>query len=62
MRCGECRYEMLVAFSFEQRELCPSRGPFVLVILTRGFDEDAVSGALMADVTRILYESTQPAE
>ena len=24
MRCGECRYEMLVAFSCKQRELCPS--------------------------------------
>ena len=24
VRCGECRYEMLVAFSCKQRELCPS--------------------------------------
>jgi len=36
--------------------------PFVLVVLTRGLDDRDESGALMADVTRMLYAATQPAE
>jgi len=35
--------------------------PFVLVVLTRGIEDDAESGALMADVARLLYAATQPA-
>jgi beta-lactamase class A len=33
--------------------------PFVLVILVRGLAEEKDSSALMADVTRILYQGTQ---
>ncbi|MGC2465378.1 MAG: serine hydrolase [Candidatus Acidiferrum sp.] len=33
--------------------------PFVLVILVRGIADTKVSGALMADITRLLYQATQ---
>jgi beta-lactamase class A len=33
--------------------------PFVLVILVRGIADNKVSGALMADITRELYQATQ---
>jgi beta-lactamase class A len=33
--------------------------PFVLVILVRGLAETKDSAALMADITRLLYKSTQ---
>ncbi|MGH9741396.1 MAG: serine hydrolase [Candidatus Acidiferrum sp.] len=35
--------------------------PFVLVILVRGIADNKVSGALMADITRELYQATQQA-
>lgn len=39
VRCGECRYEMLVAFSCKQRELCPScaakRGSELAAFITK---------------------------
>jgi beta-lactamase class A len=34
--------------------------PFVLVILVRGIPDTKVSAALMADITRVLYQATQP--
>lgn len=33
--------------------------PFVLVILTRGIDDQAQSAALIADITRLLYEAVE---
>jgi beta-lactamase class A len=33
--------------------------PFVLVILTRGLDNASESGALIAEITRQLYEASQ---
>jgi beta-lactamase class A len=33
--------------------------PFVLVILVRGLEEEKDSAALMADITRLLYQATQ---
>jgi beta-lactamase class A len=34
--------------------------PFVLVILVRGLEDSKASSALMADVTRILYQAVEP--
>jgi len=36
--------------------------PFVLVILTRGIEDRSESGALMSELTRLLYAATQPPE
>lgn len=34
--------------------------PYVLVVLVRGIDDEAESAALIADISRVLYEATQP--
>jgi beta-lactamase class A len=36
-----------------------AKRPFILVILTRGIQDEKQSAALMADITRILYEAVQ---
>jgi beta-lactamase class A len=36
------------------------RAPFVLVVLTRGIPEKATARALIADLSRIVYERAVP--
>ena len=32
------------------------RSPYVLVVLTRGINDDNIANALMADISRLVYE------
>ncbi|HEY7236929.1 MAG TPA: serine hydrolase, partial [Gemmatimonadaceae bacterium] len=34
----------------------PRRGPYVLVVLTRGIDDEKVARSLIADISRLVYE------
>jgi Putative transposase/Transposase zinc-binding domain len=58
VRCGECRYEMLVAFSCKQRELCPScaakRGSGLAAFLVDHVLEDVAHAQWVFTIPKML--------